>query len=99
MPYLNIEHVLADDQYNVSTDLNSSGVVSCLQTFLQMQIGQGADKRKPNEKLSYCIKLRVDLTDDTFYVTDDCNNHGLRDGILMCLLKKISDKSNKVSFN
>ena len=96
MPYLNVKHVLKGDRYVLDTDLNEDGRIEVLETFLHGQMGQGVDNRKPEKRSSYLIRMKVDLSDDTFFVQDSCGNKGLRDGILMCLLNKLVDDPDSV---
>jgi hypothetical protein len=54
-----------------------------LVTFIQGQVGQGADSRKAKELDVYHINIKIDLSQDIFHVRDDTGNKGLRDGIIM----------------
>lgn len=72
----------------LSTNVKREHVVETLTAFIQDQIGRGADDAKPNKKDVYSVKLRLDLTDDRFTAQSDCGNLGLRDGIIMAVIKQ-----------
>jgi hypothetical protein len=59
-----------------------------LENFLRSQMGAGQDLTDPEVRDEYAIKIVLDLSDDSFYVTHDCGNKGLRDGILMDVMTR-----------
>lgn len=71
------------------TNVKQSYREELLSDFLQSQIGSGADDTPAVEWDAYEIQIGVDLSDDTFYVKHNCGNKGLRDGILMDVLRKL----------
>ena len=56
--------------------------------FLETQVGKGKDDSEAVERNIYNIKIGLDMSNDTFYVSHDCGNKGLRDGILLHYLSK-----------
>lgn len=93
--HLWLRYTLSTDELCYATDIKPEAVVELLETFLADQIGAGADPTPPVESDVYNIRIRMDLADDTFYVSHDCGNLGLRDGILIQALSRINDKTAK----
>ncbi len=84
----NITAILA---YNVKMDIfevsgNAKEPKKLVAAFIESQIGAGIDYSKRVEKTVYNIKVELDTSDGSFYITHDCRNKGLRDGILMHFL-------------
>ena len=50
--------------------------------FLRTQFGAWKDETEPTKKDVYHIRIRLDLSDDTFYVDSDTGNKGLMTGIV-----------------
>jgi hypothetical protein len=59
-----------------------------LADFIRGQLGAGKDTSPVNEKDEYQINIGLDLSGDVFYCDHDCGNKGLREGILMQVLKE-----------
>ncbi len=93
--HLWLRYTLSTGELLYATDLKPEAIVNLLETFLESQIGAGGDATPPVEGDVYNIQIRMDLEDDTFYVSHDCGNLGLRDGILMQALGKFNDKTAK----
>lgn len=81
--FIRITYDLKKDESRIRTNIQSESVDDVLTTFLSTQIGKGEDKRKPARRQVYHINLEVDLSYDTFRVSHDTGNLGLRDGIIM----------------
>ena len=81
------------DEFSYQGTFKEEVLPDILFEFLRSQIGAGADDKPPNIKEIYTIRLDLDLSDDTFQVSSDCGNKGLRDGILMVVGKKLYDRS------
>lgn len=64
-----------------------------VEEYLRAQIGAGADPAPAEERKVYQITIAIDLEDDGTYSKHDCGNKGLRDGILMSLLKDIAENA------
>lgn len=82
-----IVYFLKDDKFNVSSSMSEEGVREVVEAFLHGEMGKGRDDREAEVRDEYTIKLGIDFSDDTIYVSDDCGNCGLRDGILMHYLR------------
>jgi len=93
--HLWLRYTLSTDELLFATDLKDEAIFEVLTAFLQDQSGAGVDKTPPVESDVYNIRLRLDLSYDTFSVNHDCGNLGLRDGILIKALTKFRDKTAK----
>lgn len=60
-----------------------------LENFLLAQVGKGRDGTPPVVRDEYEITIQLDMADDSFYQEHNCGNLGLRDGILLDVLRKI----------
>ena len=74
--------------YDINNDIftitgNAKNPVNIISNFIRTQIGQGEDLSIPNKKEIYTINIKLYPSNDTFIVSDDCGNNGLRDGILL----------------
>ena len=86
--FIDLEYDINQDTHKIRTNIRKDLVYDTLSTFLSTQIGQGADKRKANERDIYHIRIGLDLTDDIFTISDDTGNKGLRDGILLAIIRR-----------
>lgn len=85
--FITIQYDIENDKFiNYNTDIKEEHINEIISTFLRTQMGAGADLSQPATLKVYTITLRLDLTYDSFEVTDDCWNKSLRDGILMHFL-------------
>ncbi len=81
--YIRITYDLKKDKSFISTNIRPERVDDTLVAFLSTQAGQGEDKRKAKIRNIYKINLEIDLSDDTFRISDNTGNRGLREGIIM----------------
>ena len=75
--------------YKETTTARKEAIGEILEAFVIGEIGQGVDESPATEQDVYNIRLDLDLTDDSFRVTHDCGNKGLRTGILIAVLKDL----------
>ena len=87
--YLNVTYNVETDTFEVASNIKPERQSDVLADFIHGQVGAGKDESAPAERKVYSIRLQLDLSDDTFYVKHDCGNKGLRDGILMRVLKDL----------
>lgn len=74
----------------IQSDIKPEHWAEVLESFLQLQIGKGADDSPATDKATYRIHLQLDISDgDQFFSSHDCGNKGLRDGILMGTLAQV----------
>ncbi len=88
--YMDIEYNIKTDEHKITGSLNDEGKISILETFIMGQTGQGVDKTPSNIRDVYNIRLKWYPENDDIVATYDTGNKGLRDGILMYLLGKIT---------
>ncbi len=86
--YLKLVFDINNGEFDVDTNIKSDKINDIVADFLRTQMGAGVDKSEANKLDKYKIILKVDLSDDSFRVTHNCGNLGLRDGILMEFLRK-----------
>jgi len=67
----------------IHTNVRTKALKEVLGAWLEDQIGRGEDKSPFDRRDVYTIKIRLDLTDDTFRTTSDTGNEGLVAGIVM----------------
>ena len=87
--FLVVQYDIKADTFKVESNIKPEMQGEVLTDFIRTQIGAGKDESPVKEQDTYTIKLRLDLSDDTFCVEHDCGNKGLRDGILMRVLKDL----------
>ena len=75
--------------FKIETDVKDERVAELISDFLREQIGAGADSTPPDERDLYTIHLQLDLDGDVWYCKHDCGNLGLRDGILMDVMRRL----------
>ena len=85
--FVELKYDIKKDNFDVSTNIKEKSVSDIVETFLRNQVGAGVDNKEANKYDVYNIRIELDLSDDTFKVSDNCGNKGLRDGILMRFLK------------
>ena len=70
----------------IRTNAKPDKVSEIFETWLVAQIGKGKDSREPVRKNEYKITIKLDLSDDTFYVSSDTGNNDLTVGIFVNLI-------------
>jgi hypothetical protein len=75
--------------FKETTTAKPEAISEIIEAFLMGEVGAGVDNSPANEREVYSIRLDLDLDGDVFHVTSDCGNLGLRDGILMSVLRDL----------
>lgn len=78
-------------KFKLGGDVKKEKITELVECFLSTQMGQGEDlsePKEPDKKGNYYIQLEWHPEDDSFTVSDTCGNKGLRDGILLHMLKE-----------
>lgn len=91
--YMNITYNIETDEYKIETNVKPERQRDIIQEYIRSQMGQGTDDGEPNEGFVFHIGLELELATDTFKVSDDTGNKGLRDGILMTIAEKLKDSA------
>lgn len=93
--YLNVTYPVDEpEKFKIETNAKAEAVADLIEDFIHDQIGAGTDRSQANELDVYEIILAIDLSDDSWRIKDDCGNKGLRDGILLAVLGRISKSQN-----
>jgi hypothetical protein len=87
--YLEIRSSMRDGSFRINSNIKDERQGEILGEFLRTQIAAGKDDRVPVEREFYTIRLALDLSDDSFRVSDDCGNAALRDGILLDVYRQL----------
>ncbi len=86
---MEIEYNLKENNFKIFGDVNKRSQYSLIETFLRMQIGAGEDRSEPHERDVCHLILKWYPTSDRIEVKSDIGNNGLRDGILLDILKRL----------
>lgn len=78
------------ENFSLETDVRTEFVPELIFDFLRSQIGGGVDESLPEERDVYNIHLQLNLEGDIWCCKHDCGNLGLRDGILLDVLKRLN---------
>jgi len=85
---MDITYDIQKDEFDIKGDLNPNGQAEVLDSFIRSQIGAGEDPNPAIERDQYHIKLQWFPDIDEIRSEYDTGNKGLRDGILMELLRR-----------
>jgi hypothetical protein len=83
-------------RFVIKTNARKERVADILDDYLEAQTGKGADHSEPNKKSEYHITIKLDLSDDTFYVTSDTGNYSLTCGIVLYALTAVELKEANI---
>ena len=86
---IDITYKIEDGNFEIKGNVKEEAQVSIIENFLRTQKGNGQDNREANNQEKYHISLELDLTDDSYKVSYDTGNKGLRDGILIDVLGRL----------
>lgn len=85
------------EKFKIESDIKQEHWGEIISEFIRSQMGTGKDNTPAEERDVYNITIQIDLSDDTFYCKHDCGNKGLREGILMDILGRLSDAEASIS--
>ncbi len=89
---LDITYDIRNESFNIDSDANEEAYASLIETYLHTQVGAGRDDSPAVERNIYHIRLEWYHSEDDFVIKSDTGNKGLREGILMEILKKLTAK-------
>lgn len=89
---LDIEYDIRTDQHTFSGDVKPEMSGEIIGAWIRGQIGKGKDKSPPEERDVYHISIEWYPENDDLVCRSDTGNKSLREGILIDILKKISDE-------
>lgn len=86
---LEIKYTIETGKAEFGGNLKKNARKELIEAFLTGQIGAGEDKTPPEERETYSIRLEWFPEDDRIEVGSNTGNKGLRDGILLQILKNM----------
>lgn len=89
---MKVAYNMKTEKFRIYSDVKKSQQSNLLAEYLRGQMGAGEDKSKPKVRDVYHIELKWYPSNDDFVVSSDTGNKGLRDGILMSVLKGLKGK-------
>jgi hypothetical protein len=87
---LDISYDVKTDSFNINSDAKEEAYANLIESYLHAQIGAGRDNSPANQREIYHIKLEWYPQEDVFKISSDTGNKGLREGLLICLLGKLT---------
>lgn len=83
------------DGFKIRTDVKDELVAEFIGEFLLGRIGAGEDSAKAEERETYTIHIQLDLCGDVWHTKHNCGNKGLRDGILMDVMRRLESRPGR----
>jgi len=93
-----LEFDMKADKVQIRTNAKHDKVVDLLEDYLHSCVGTGKDPAPAEEREVYTINLGVELSEDIWGSSHNCGNKGLREGIVMRVLKMLTDEQDRVTF-
>jgi hypothetical protein len=91
---LTIDFTIGDngnkDRFVLGGSIKPEGAVTIIETWLHSVMGDGPDGSDENKLQTYHIEIDWRPSDDNLTIRSNCGNKGLRDGILMYVLKELT---------
>lgn len=88
--FMVVEYDIKADTFQIGGNIKPERHGEVLGDFIHgCVVGAGVDESPPEERETYTIRIQLDISDDTFRVSHNCGNKGLRDGILMRVLRDL----------
>lgn len=78
-----------EDTFELGGTIKESAAPEIISNWLRSQMGEGPDKSEADRRNSYHIEIDWNPHGDVFTCRSDCGNKGLRDGLLMHVLKEL----------
>lgn len=96
--FIEMTFTVKDEAVTIRTNAKHEVIEELLTDYLHSQVGTGKDPTPMMELDVYKINIGVELAEDSWGSGHDCGNKGLRDGIIMRILRLVIDKSPKVTY-
>ena len=81
-----------EDTFELGGTIKPEAAPEIISNWLRSQMGEGPDGSKPNDLKTYHVEIDWDPAGDVFTIRSNCGNKGLRDGLLIYVLKKLNGK-------
>lgn len=82
-------------EFHIETNAREA-ISELLTDFIYHQIGSDKDDSEVNYLDVYEIEIGIDLGDDSWRIRHNCGNKGLRNGILMDVVRRIEETPERV---
>lgn len=82
-------------EFRIETNARDEAVGELLTDFVHHQVGAGKDYSEATYLDVYEIEIGIDLGDDSWRIRHNCGNKGLRDGILLDVVRQIGETKKK----
>ena len=97
---LTIDFTIGDedepDTFVLGGTIKQSAAKEIIDNWLRSQMGAGVDGRPANRLKTYHIEIDWYPGNDRFRCRSNCGNDGLRDGLLLYVVKKLPDDNHPV---
>jgi formylmethanofuran dehydrogenase subunit C len=90
--YVTFAYTIKGSTFEIVDTNMKAGIITLIDAYLREATGAGADDSEAVERDVYEITLAVDLTEDTITVKSNCGNLGLVAGILMDILRELTNE-------
>ena len=81
-----------DDTFELGGTVKKEGAAEIIENWLRSQMGAGPDGTPAKQLKTYHIEIDWYPSDDRLTCWSNCGNDGLRDGLLLYVLKKLTGK-------
>ncbi len=85
-----IDYDFIGDEFWIGGNARFDRVKDLLLDYLRTKMGTGPDDRESNTLNLYQIDISIDLSYDIFKCHHNCGNKGLREGILLRLINRLT---------
>lgn len=93
--FLSIDWDTISDTYWYYGNVKEDKIIDFVSNYLRSKIGSGEDVRDAEENNLYQITIYLDLSRDHFSAGSNCNNYGLREGIIIDFMHRLRDRRDK----
>ena len=87
-PFIELKYDIKKDEFSVNSDMKKDKIADIVSEFIRSQMGKGEDRTEANILDIYKITMYLDLSSDVFRCSHNCENLGLRDGILLDFIRR-----------
>jgi len=85
--FIAIDYDVIGNKTCYHSNIKKKRLKDVLLDYIRLQMGKGSDETPREEHDLYEITIYLDLAMDRFSSQSNCGNKGLRDGIIMYLIK------------
>lgn len=82
-----------EDSFELGGTIKEEAAPEIISNWLRSQMGEGPDTSEPVRRKTYRVEIDWNPRGDVFTCRSNCGNKGLRDGLLLYVLKKLEGTS------